>query len=97
MTPCNFTDLAGHEVTLDLDDVVDVVDGWSRRREGWQAFIVYDPKTRRLVELQSTVPDVRGDSADEAEEVSADYVRTTFGLTETQLTALRRAPRLCRL
>jgi hypothetical protein len=94
MMPCKFTDLAGQEATLDLDEVVDVVDGWSQRRDGWQAFIVFDPKSRRLIELQSTTPDVRGNSVSEAEEVSVDYVRDTFGLTEIQLAALRGKPRL---
>src|SRR4051812_36378580 len=93
MVPCKFTDMSGREATLDLDKVVDVVDGWSRLKDGWQAFLVYDPTTRRFVELQSTVPDLRGNSSDEAVEVSAEYVRNTFRLTDIQLGHLRRSPR----
>ena len=91
--PCKFTDASGREGTLDLDSVVNVVDGWSKLKDGWQAFVIYDPKARRFVELQSTVPDFRGNSADEAQEISVEYVRHTFGLTEIQLAQLRRNPR----
>lgn len=51
--PCAFIDLEGREAILDLDDVVEVADGWSAVRTGWQGFIIYDPKTRKFVELQS--------------------------------------------
>lgn len=92
MMPCDFTDLNGQQSVLDLDAVIDVVDGWSGQRVGWQAFVIYEPNTKRLVELQSTVPDVRGNSADEAIEVTDRYVIDTFGLTEGQLARLRRSP-----
>lgn len=92
MMPATYTDLHGHQVTFDLDAVVDVVDGWSGLRSGWRAFIAYDPQGDRFIELQSTAPTVRGDSADEAIEVSQAYVEDTFGLTEAQLLQLRRAP-----
>ena len=93
MMPCKFTDASGREATLDLDNVVDVADGWSRLRDGWQALLVYDPAGHRFVELQSTVPGVRGNSADEALEVAPEYVRETFGLTDVELQQLRRNPR----
>lgn len=96
MMPGTYRNLVGETATFDLDAVVRVVSGWSGRRPGWQAYVVYLPHLQKFVELQSTPPDVRGNSADEAEEVPADYVQSTFNLTLHDLGLIRRSPRTWR-
>jgi hypothetical protein len=92
MMPSTYETLDGRVSEFDLDAVVDVVNGWSKIRQGWQGFVVYDPNHDRFIELMSTVPDVRGNSDDQAAEVEAGYVEATYGLTPGQISLLRRAP-----
>ena len=77
---------------VDLDEVVDVVDGWSQIKPGWQGFIVYAPSERQFIELMSALPDVRGNSDSHAAEVDASYVETTYALTSDQISRLRQSP-----
>lgn len=93
MTPDKYTALNGQEVAYDLDDVVRVVKGYSRIRQGWPSLIVYDGAARSLVELRSSPPDYKGNSAEEAEEVTEQYVRDSFQIEPDQLRQLRAAPR----
>lgn len=85
--------LDGSIVAFDLDDVVPVVKGYSRLKAGWQSFIVYNVPTRAFLELRSSPPDYRGNSADEVEEVPERYVCDTFHLHPEQMHALRASPR----
>ncbi|WP_353227580.1 hypothetical protein [Novosphingobium sp.] len=77
---------------FDLDAVVDVINGWSAIKSGWQGFIVYLPAKDQFIELLSTVPDVRGNSQDEAIEVDARYVESTYGVSSEEIMKLRSAP-----
>jgi len=97
MMPCSYTSLTKVQRTLDLDSVVDVVLGYSGRRSGWTATLVFDPESGTFVELRSAPPDVRGNSADEAEEVDAEYMASTFGLQPNQLSAVAERPESWRL
>lgn len=92
MTPSNYRCLDGKISEFDLDAVVDVVSGWSDIKPGWQGFIVYLSHLDQFVELMSTVPDIRGNSEDQAVEVDASYVGSTYGLSPSQLAELRRSP-----
>ena len=87
-----FTGLNGAKIMFDLDQVVDVVKGQSGCRSDWTALVVYNAPTRSLIELRSSPPDFRGNSADEAEEVTEQYVRGNFQMTADQLSKLRAAP-----
>lgn len=91
--PCPYTALDGSRESLDLDSVVDVVRGKSLYRPDWQALVVYLPSSSRFIELRDSPPDVRGNSRDEAVEVSAEYLTQAFALTESQLNMLRTSPR----
>lgn len=93
MMPCKFMTIDGSVKELDLDAVFDVVLGYSGRRIEWTATIVYDPHSRSFVELRSAPPDYRGNSAEEAEEVSEQYLLEVFQLNKDQLQSVRRAPR----
>jgi len=75
-----------------LDTVVDVVSGESLIRLGWRALVVFDPKSGRLVELRDAPSDVRGNSPDEAEEVTEEYVCITYGIIPKDLPKLRASP-----
>jgi hypothetical protein len=97
MTPCKFSALDGSEQTFDLDDVVDVVEGKSGRRDDWSALVVYRPGAKMLIELRDSPPDYRGGQADEAEEVTDEYVCKTFCLAADDLELLRRSPRRWKL
>jgi hypothetical protein len=85
--------LDGSTVAFDLDDVVHVVKGYSRLKQGWQSFIVYVVPTRSFLELRSSPPDYKGNSADEVEEVTERYVCDTFQIEPAQVSALRASPR----
>ena len=90
--PCDYDSLAGVRRTIDLDVVVDVVRGYSARRPGWAATLVFDPASRAFVELRDAPPDVRGNSADEADEVDAEYMAEAFGLSSAQLSSIVASP-----
>jgi len=92
MMPCNFTALDGSIQEFDLDSVIDVVLGYSAHRQNWTATVVFDPARGSFVELRSAPPDYRGNSAEEAEEVSDQYIRDAFQFNATQLDEARRAP-----
>jgi hypothetical protein len=92
MMPCDYRSLSGQLARMDLDSVIDVVGGWSARRPGWQAFIVFLPDNGRFVELQSTPPDIQGNSADESEEVTREYVLENF-LSADELSSFMESPR----
>jgi hypothetical protein len=91
MMPDFYIGLDGTRKSLDLDSVIDVVNGWSARRQGWQAFIIYVPQSKCFVELQSTPPDVRGNSASESEEVTEQYVLEHF-FTSAEMNSFKHAP-----
>jgi len=92
MIPCNFTALDGSAQELDLDSVFDVVLGYSTQRSGWTATVVFDPTRGSFIELRSAPPDYRGNSSEEAEEVSDQYLNDAFQLSVAQLDAVRHAP-----
>jgi hypothetical protein len=93
MIRSNFLSKDGSLREFDLDAVVDIIDGWSQRRVGWQGFIVYLPEQQVFVELLSTVPDVRGNSDSQREEVDRDYLISAYSLTAQQLLDIQRSPR----
>jgi hypothetical protein len=92
MMPCSYISLTKVQRTLDLDSVIDVALGYSSRRPRWTATLVFDPESEAFVELRSAPPDVRGNSADEAEEVDAAYMTSTLGLQPNQLAAVVERP-----
>ena len=92
MMPSEYVAKDGTKIEFDLDSVIDVIDGWSGLRSGWQAFIIYEPQSNAFVELASTVPDIRGNSTDESFEVDDAYVGANFGLTQEQLERIRKRP-----
>ncbi len=92
MMPCRYKALDGSIREVDLDAVFDIALGASAHRPGWSATIIYDPASGSFVELRDSPPDYRGNSADEAEEVSEKYVSDTFKLDAVQLEKARRTP-----
>lgn len=90
--PSSYETLTGQTSEFDLDAVVDVVNGWSAIKSGWQGFIVYLPTRDQFIELLSTVPDVRGNSKDEAIEVEAAYVESTYGVSSKEILKIRNEP-----
>jgi hypothetical protein len=92
MMPCKYVALDGSSGEIDLDSVIDVVLGYSARRSNWTATIIYDQRHDLFVELRSAPPDFRGNSADEAEEVSERYLADAFSLSESQIRDVRRNP-----
>jgi len=90
MTPCEYKAKNGSRKLLDLDTVVDVAIGRSAVRPQWTATIVFDAKTTSFIELRSSPPDYGGNSAEEAEEVSREYIEATFHITAIELNAARR-------
>jgi hypothetical protein len=93
MVPCDYLAKDGSRRTFDLDAVFDLVSGYSARHKEWTALLIYVPAIQAFVELRSSPPDVRGNSADEAEEVDEPYIRETFGLSQTQLSSIQANPK----
>ncbi|MCF8069328.1 MAG: hypothetical protein K9L30_12150 [Desulfobacterales bacterium] len=82
MMPCKYLGIDGVEKMLDLDNVVDIVRGDSKKKIGWSALIVFDPSSKTFVELRDSPPDVKGNSEDEAEEVTPSYISSAFNIDE---------------
>lgn len=95
--PCGYVSLTGVERTVDLESVIDVVLGYSTKRSEWTATLVFDPESKAFVELRSSPQDVRGNSSEEGEEVAAEYITDTFGLTPEQISSVMKRPSEWRL
>lgn len=80
MMPCKYLSIDGVEKTLDLDTVIDIARGASKKKIGWSALIVFDPHSKTFVELRDSPQDVRGNSKDEAEEVTVSYISSAFNI-----------------
>ena len=89
MMQCEYKAQNGSLKLLDLDAVIDVVIGRSKIRPEWTATIVFDPATALFVELRSTPQDYRGNSDEEAEEVSLQYIEETFQVKAIELSVAR--------
>ncbi len=83
-----FTDIAGHEIDFDLDLLKVVARGRSGVRKGWSGMLVYCPINKKLIELRSSPPSVRGDSLDEASEVDSNYAWENYGADQSALNQL---------
>tara|TARA_R110001606_G_scaffold333660_2_gene481486 strand:+ start:611 stop:913 length:303 start_codon:yes stop_codon:yes gene_type:complete len=92
MMPCKYQTILGGSATIDLDSVFDIVSGYSQRRLGWSALIVYEPLSNVFVELCSEPQDYRGNSATEEQEVDEAHIQTVYGLTATQLSNIKKRP-----
>jgi hypothetical protein len=92
MMPCNYNSDSGKTIGFDLDSVFDVASAYSNHRSGWTATLIYIPETGTLVELRSSPQDIRGNSSEEAQEVSDAYAQDTFGLTLDDLQGIRKNP-----
>lgn len=91
MIEIEFTDMDGNDRPLDLDSVVDIARGASQKKEGWKALVVYDPSSARFIELRDSPPDARGNSLDEAEEVSIEYVIGAFPVSPADIKMIKRS------
>ncbi|TBW44761.1 hypothetical protein EZI54_23715 [Marinobacter halodurans] len=89
MITCDYFDLAGNRQSYDLDAVVDIVRGESSKKAGWVALIVFEPASKKFIELRDSPPDPRGNSKDEAEEVDENYVVSNFQLSESDIDAIK--------
>ena len=90
--PCKYIGVDGTEKSLDLDNVIDIARGPSKRKPGWIALIVFEPDSRDFVELRDSPPDVKGNSKDEAEEVTAAYIATAFKIDEKLISRIEKNP-----
>lgn len=92
MIRCDYTTENGRKVVFDLDSVIDVAIGFSKKRQGWTATLIYVPETRAFVELRSSPQDIRGNSKEEAEEVSSAYISEAFAIDSEGLTRVKSNP-----
>jgi hypothetical protein len=92
MIPCDYTSENGRKVTFDLDAVIDVAIGYSKKRHGWTATLIYIPESTAFVELRSSPQDIRGISKEEAEEVSSSYISETFAIDNEGLNRVKSDP-----
>jgi hypothetical protein len=92
MMPCNYKSSTGDTKDFDLDNVIDFVGGKSQIQKDWQALIIYLPSKRIFVELRDSPQDVKGNSIDEAEEVSEKYITEYFDITSAQIMKFKENP-----
>lgn len=90
MITCDYLDSSGTLQSYNLDSVVDIVRGKSRKKIGWTALIVFDPESKKFIELRDSPPDPRGNSKDEAEEVQESYIISNFELNESDIYQIRK-------
>jgi hypothetical protein len=84
---------SGVPTDFDLDAVALIVASHSSgSRPAWSATLVYVPATQAFVELRSSPPDIRGYSQDEAEEVDAAYVQSTFHVSGEDMARISANP-----
>lgn len=92
MMPYMYTAIDGTTVHFDLDDVIDVAIGFSRKRPQWTSTLIFVLATGAFVELRSSPQDFRGNSQEEAEEASPQYLFATYRLTEENLKYIQKHP-----
>ena len=92
MMPGDFVAIDGTTKYFDLDNVYDIVRGFSGKRKGWTSLVVYEPTHDVFIELRSSPPDIRGNSMGEAEEVLPAYIAKFYGLGNDEITAARSKP-----
>lgn len=97
MMPSDFVGLDGKTHEFDLDAVHRLVRGYSKQRPEWTSSVVYEPKKKTLIEVRSSPQDIRGGSADEAQEVTEDYVKDAYRITDIVLAQFLRDPRSWKL
>jgi len=92
MLPCDYMTENGRKVAFDLDAVIDVAIGYSNKRLGWTATLIFIPVTFAFVELRSSPQNIRGNSEEEAEEVSFTYISETFAIDNEGLNRVKSNP-----
>lgn len=92
MMPSDFIRLDGTKEEFDLDAVHELVRGYSGQREGWTSLVVYEPRLKVFIELRSSPQDFRGNSADEAQEVPIEYLKSAYSIEEISLARFLRDP-----
>lgn len=97
MIPSDYQTADGATRYFDLDAVKEVVRGYSAKQPGWTSIVVYYPKDDVFIELRSSPPDIRGNSKDEAEEITYEYIMEAYGLDEDKVEMVRSHPDSWRL
>ncbi len=97
MMPSDFVATNGTTKSFDLDNVYEIVRGYSGKCKGWTSLVVYEPMHDVFIELRSSPPDIRGNSKDEAEEVLRAYIVKSYGLGEGEIAMIRSKPSRWRL
>ncbi len=97
MMPSDFVDRDGTTKSFDLDNVYEIVRGFSGKCKGWTSLVVYEPTHDVFIELRSSPPDIRGNSKDEAEEVLSAYIAKSYGLGDGEIAVARLKPTEWRL
>lgn len=90
--PCDYVAIDGSIKPFDLDLVIDIADGYSGKKNGWSALLIFLPKEGAFVELRSSPPDVRGNGPSEQEEVDDAYIASIYQLNELQIVSIKTKP-----
>jgi len=91
--PCSFQALDGSTKDFDLDAVYDFVRGYSKKKEGWASLVIYVPLAKAFVELRDSPPDFRSNSRDDAEEVTNEYLRIAYEVSDRDIAGFCRNPK----
>jgi len=92
MMPCKIISLDENELVIDLDRVVDLLEGEISHKKGWTALIVFDPISQKFIELRDSPQNIRGNSKSEAVEVTPEYIQKEFSISKDKLAQFMNNP-----
>ena len=88
-----YKDFSGQDIDTDLDTMLPIAYGYSVQRRGWTGTLVLVPKNAVLVELRSSPEDFRGNSQDEAVQVTEEYAMSSYTLTAEDIAKFKSQPK----
>lgn len=88
----NYIAIDGQNKNFDLDEVIDLVSGFSKKLDGWSGLIAFIPKQGVFLELRDSPQDARGNRHSEVEEVTTSYIEFAYQLSKTQITDFLKKP-----
>lgn len=92
MMPAKFVAIDSTIKSFDLDNVYDIIQGYSGKLPQWTSLVMYEPIHDTLVEARSAPPDIRGGGAEETEEITLDYLEKYYGLGSKEVDLIRSNP-----
>jgi hypothetical protein len=82
----------GTQKEFNLYNVIDVVGGQSGIKPNWSSLVCYSPTIGSFIELRDSPQDARGNCQSEAEEVSENYIVSTYSISTELISSFLNKP-----